>query len=345
VPFDPMNPQQLLTHFQSQFSSFPEEQVCALYQILESTDNKIFFIWNDHAGDNTQEEYDRSILAVYHFLKRNFPQLDFYMICLYANRPWTISVAETPPGLIVYSFEVPYSFHNNDEFYRQIFSEFVSMLRLLKRPPQNKYCHKKVFYGQHREDEFLSTLFPDGYEGVCVDVGAYDGVGMSNTLYFEERGWRCLCIEPIYEEFVKCAQRRKETLNCCIADDDKNDQIFTIYKVGGSTAAISSLQPDPRLIHSHQHIITSSETRTTKVRSLTSVLDQMGYPHNIDFISIDTENTELDVLKGLNLTKYKVRYFIIENNFNEPMIELYLQKFGYKKFYRIAVNDFYVLEC
>lgn len=127
-----LDPVQLLASFQSQFSSFPEAQVCMLYQILESIDKKVFFVWVHHANEKTpdeQEEYDRSMLAVYHFLVRNFPQLDFYMICLYANRTWSMSIDEIPSRLLVFSFQVSYSFHNNNEFYVQVFSEFVSMLQ------------------------------------------------------------------------------------------------------------------------------------------------------------------------------------------------------------------------
>ena len=53
------------------------------------------------------------------------------------------------------------------------------------------------YYGQHYEDVFIETLFPGKNNGVCVDVGAYDGVNMSNTYYFEKKGWKCVCIEPI----------------------------------------------------------------------------------------------------------------------------------------------------
>ena len=68
----------------------------------------------------------------------------------------------------------------------------------------------------------------------------------------------------------------------------------------------------------------------------------LNFPTDIDFISIDTENTELNVLKGLDLDKYNVKLLVIENNFNEPMIEEYLTKFNYIKIKRLVVNDFYI---
>ena len=81
-----------------------------------------------------------------------------------------------------------------------------------------------------------------------------------------------------------------------------------------------------------------------KVRSLNSLLQEINFPKNIDFISVDTENTELDVLKGIDLNVYNVKLFVVENNFNEPFCEEYLRQYGYKKIHRIAVNDFYMKE-
>ena len=200
-----------------------------------------------------------------------------------------------------------------------------------------------MFFGQHGEDEYIKTLFPEDYVGNCVDVGAYDGISMSNTLYFEQRGWRCLCIEPIDEAYKKCASIRKETVKCCASDQNKETHEFTVfYLEGWNTSAISSLKPDHRLIQSHRHMITNIETFQVPVRTLTSLLDEFHYPINIDFISIDTENTELDVIKGLDLSRYNVRLLIIEDNFNEPHCENYLKLYGYKKIHRMGVNDFFL---
>lgn len=200
-----------------------------------------------------------------------------------------------------------------------------------------------MFYGQDGEDKYIKSLFPSMYVGTCVDVGAYDGVSLSNTLYFEQRGWRCLCIEPIDEAFEKCQMFRKESVKCCASDSDKEDQVFTVFYLNGNnTSAISSLRPDERLIQSHKHLIDRTQSYRVPVRSLTSLLDEHHFPEDIDFISIDTENTELDVLKGIDFMKYNIRLLVIEDNFNEPHCENYLKPFGYKKIHRIGVNDFFL---
>jgi FkbM family methyltransferase len=202
-------------------------------------------------------------------------------------------------------------------------------------------------FSQHGEDKYLETLFASKSTGFCVDVGATDGISGSNTYLFEViKGWECICMEPIPAYFDQCKRNRKTAICCAVGAQAEEDKEFTVFTLNGDNfSAISGLEPDERLVESHKHLITNKQTIRVPVRTLTSILDEHGAPTTIDFISIDTENTELDVLKGLDLNKYKVQYFCIENNFNEPMIEEYLAGFGFKKIHRLAVNDFYKNEA
>ena len=85
------------------------------------------------------------------------------------------------------------------------------------------------YFAQHGEDEYIRRLFPNKNNGVCIEVGAYDGISLSNTLHFEQSGWRALCIEPIQSAFDKCKQIRKECYQCCISNADADDKEFTIF--------------------------------------------------------------------------------------------------------------------
>jgi len=184
----------------------------------------------------------------------------------------------------------------------------------------------------------------DKNDGICIEIGAYDGIFLSNTLFFENKGWTALCIEPIPDIFKQCKINRKLCYECCMGENDSLNEEFTIFNVNGSQSAISSLEPDSRLITNLCHDKTLSLKINVKVRSLNLLLNELQFSKNINFISIDTENTELDVLKGIDLNVYNVKLFVIENNFNEAFCEEYLNRFGYTKINRIAVNDFYIKE-
>lgn len=59
-------------------------------------------------------------------------------------------------------------------------------------------------------------------------------------------------------------------------------------------------------------------------------------------VSIDTENTELDVLKGFDINRWKPKLLVIENNYDESFIADYLKPFGYVRDRRVGGNDFFI---
>ena len=146
-----------------------------------------------------------------------------------------------------------------------------------------------MFYSQFGEDKILSTYFNNDYIGVCVEVGAYDGISGSNTYHFENRGWETLCIEPTPESFNKCASIRKKCINCCVSNyDSENTEYFVVRLNGDNTSAISSLNIDERLIESHKHMINNIEKINVNVKTLNNIFKETNFPKKIDFISIDT---------------------------------------------------------
>ena len=200
-----------------------------------------------------------------------------------------------------------------------------------------------MFYSQFGQDKYFSELFKDNYKGVCIEIGAYDGIGGSNTLHFENKGWECLCIEANPKLANKCSQVRKNTLNCAVGKENLSTVNFTIFDVGyNNESAISSISVDQRLVESHKHLIQNTYEISVELKTLDTILGETNIFNYIDYVSIDTEGTELDVLKGFNLNKWKPKVLLIENNYEDKEIEEYLLDFGYKKVLRHHVNDFYL---
>lgn len=214
--------------------------------------------------------------------------------------------------------------------------------------PSQKQKIDGKFYGQFNTDGHIQKYFPSQSTGICIDVGMGEAIEGSNTFYFEELGWQCLCIEPN----VKCCELargfRKHIENYACGEHNLDDQKFTIYSLKNlgceTETAISSLIVDPRLVESHKEMITSVDEVVVNVRTLDTLIAKHPWIDHIDFVSIDTENTELDVLKGFDIERWKPKLFVIEDTYNEPFIEEYLRKFGYKKVERVGVNDFYLRE-
>jgi len=207
----------------------------------------------------------------------------------------------------------------------------------------------KSYYGQFQDDKFIEEFLvknniPLDY-GCCLEVGLGDAIGGSNTYLFENHyGWDVLCFEPnpyLYNEAIN--QGRKKVINCAVGKENQDNVPFTIVALqGNNQTAVSSLHLDNRLIESHKDLIDQTQTITTSVKTLNTLLLENSI-NEITFLTIDTEGTELDVLKGFNLSKWRPKLIMVENNFNDPFCEDYLTLFSYKKVHRNEVNDFFIL--
>lgn len=196
-----------------------------------------------------------------------------------------------------------------------------------------------TWYGQFNTDEIIAGFFPSGYVGNAIEVGAAHGTVSSNTYYFELNGWLCLCIEPNPRLFAALKSNRKYSLQYAVGATN-GDMPFTVVTLSnGDESAISGLQVDERLIKTHPVI--KREVITVQTRTLDTCLSEFGKFDKIDFVSIDTEGTEYDVLSGFDINRWRPKLLVIENNFDDPHITNYLERFGYKKVRRHAINDFY----
>jgi FkbM family methyltransferase len=198
-----------------------------------------------------------------------------------------------------------------------------------------------MYYAQFDTDRLISEFFGHDFKGVCVDVGSAQPIYGNNTYHFETKGWKVYCIEPNKRLYERLTLIRENVFNFACGSKDEDNVDFTICTLqDGNQEAISSLELDNRLVENHLAYNPRFETTKVKLRTLNSFFEEQGI-EKIDFISIDTEGTEIDVLVGLDLKKYNPSLLVIENNFENYLIDNYLLNFGYKKFHRSGVNDFY----
>lgn len=198
-------------------------------------------------------------------------------------------------------------------------------------------------YAQFGEDMLIDRVFEHAL-GTAVDVGACDGVSISNTLHLEERGWRVLCIEanPAYEEALR--KNRKEIMMCAVGAENADGVDFSIYEVQpGNFEAISALKPDIAEVISHRdrgfHI---GPPRVVKVsvRTLDWCLEQAGI-EGLDLASIDVEGGEAEVLSGFDLARWKPRMVILEDH-GEASHRSRMCRAGYYLRWRSGVNDIFL---
>ncbi|MCW2245810.1 FkbM family methyltransferase [Azospirillum fermentarium] len=154
-------------------------------------------------------------------------------------------------------------------------------------------------FSQFGEDQILYRLFRDIPFGRFADVGAHHPVQMSNTYGLYTRGWRGVCLEPHPKLNALFQTYRPEDVCLDIAASDKDGEMEFFH---GEHTVHSSLKRS--FIH--------TTSTPVQVRRLETVLDELNFPHEFELLSIDTEGTEINVLLGLNLEKYRPRVIISE---------------------------------
>jgi FkbM family methyltransferase len=205
-------------------------------------------------------------------------------------------------------------------------------------------------YAESNLDELILAQFPSGYVGSFIDVGAAEPIRLSNSYLFEEKGWDVVCIEanPTFAEMLRCG--RKRTLEYAVANYDKDGEDFTIYNhsLFGQTS-LSGLgrgKVGSKLYNEGIRYVDRQEVIKVNVRKLDSLLaGELSYIKDLDVVSIDTEGTELDVLKGLDLKRWKPGFLIVEDFERDGANEDYLNSFGYAVFKVWFPNTVFIAQC
>ena|ERR1700691_4249257 len=190
------------------------------------------------------------------------------------------------------------------------------------------------FYSQRYQDQFVyETYYKDRSEpGVFVEVGAYDGVTLSNTLFFEEHlNWTGLCIEPLPDAFAKLKGcRRVPCVNCAVSDMSGTATFLdvTLPNVEKTWSGLKANYDERhmQIVRKDNGIIREYKV---EVRRLGDLLDTHGMSR-IDYLSIDTEGSEWKIIRGFDFQKYDVRILSLENNYQDEKIRKHIIKAGYR---------------
>ncbi len=214
---------------------------------------------------------------------------------------------------------------------------------------------RHLFRSQFGEDRILWQVFRERPHGYFVEVGAYDGITLSNTYFLEQMGWTGVLIEPIQPLWERAAALRRRSHVVHAACGKRGSSGVAKFTVAQNVPVLSFLSADDehreRCLREGATLIETEVPFTTLTDVLVRARNQpppSGTPWrdggwSIDVVSIDTEGCELDVLDGFDLERFRPRVLVMEND--RPAgeaIEPHLAERGYRKFHRQKINDFYV---
>jgi len=194
-----------------------------------------------------------------------------------------------------------------------------------------------MFTSQDKQDEYLEKYVFNGYKnGFFVDIGAHDGISFNNTLYFEKyNNWAGINIEPIKSVYDKLVINRPNSINinCAVC----NQEGFSDFLCNtGHTEMISGLKDTFdtrhffRLQKENEEKGSTTKLIQVQTKKLETICDENNIKH-INYLSIDVEGAEFEVVKSINFDKVYIDVIGFENNYIDSTIPIikYLEQKNY----------------
>ena len=160
-------------------------------------------------------------------------------------------------------------------------------------------------------DEKLNNYLPD--RGFFIEAGAHDGFFESNTYYLEKfKGWDGVLIEPVPQLYRECINQRPKAkvFNCALVSPDYPQQELKIIAADTMSYIKSETEQGKKREELVETWVKPKEV-TVPAKTLTSILDELKVS-KVNFLSLDVEGYEMNVLKGLDFNKYRPDYILME---------------------------------
>ena len=238
--------------------------------------------------------------------------------------------------------------HNNLKNLQQIFINYTCLLNKLNffllfdsilKESKNTVAHDINYLikskSQNGQDLFalLANDFKKG--GVFIEFGAYDGVIFSNTHLLErEFGWSGILIDPIPAHYESMQLNRDCKLIHGAVTSGHQDSVLIEELPASDLSKFVKTRKIFKKIHK------------VKAFTLQEIIDENLALSEINFLSIDIEGNDIDILKSLDLSRYKIKAVCIEHNFREGSDEIigFMDKNRYDLVYReFSKNDYWFI--
>jgi FkbM family methyltransferase len=197
--------------------------------------------------------------------------------------------------------------------YRKIQPYFEKFL-IVDRTGLNLWKDFHDTNSQFGQETFVLAILDWKRGGFFVEFGALDGVTHSNTLFLEKKyGWNGLLAEPAQE----LHEALKLNRNCAIDEravwnESGRELNFRVTNARGLSTLDSYWNSD-----GHASLRQTVDLYPVKTVSLVDLLDSHLVPKEIDYMSIDTEGSELDIIREFPFDKYNISIITIEHNYSE----------------------------
>lgn len=209
--------------------------------------------------------------------------------------------------------------------YSDVVNGYRDYNSVMLNTPSNKGTSFE-FYSQYQQDKFVyETFFRNKKSGVFLEIGADDGIRFSNTYFFEKYlEWTGLCIESRNEAFTNLQKNRRCLCeNATLSNCHQEVQFMEILGYGLGLSGIIDEYPKQHLERIKREIKNPQNKGTNILKVSTKTLSEILQKHDIthiDFLSIDTEGSELKILETVDFNKVHISVITIEDNYDDKSL-------------------------
>ena len=219
---------------------------------------------------------------------------------------------------------------------------FRGMLRQKIWNCERSFFWNEKYTSQAGQDKMIKKNFFDGKKnGFFIEIGAYDGISGSNCYHFERfLNWDGIAIEPSNIQFEKLKKNRKcKVLNNAISDEVKEVEFIEVTEGLTQMSGIndSSFERNFKIISNNQ----ASKTDSIKLKTIT--FDEI-VPKNkdIDYLSIDIEGGEMNLLKSIDFQTNRIKVISVENNIpKEQNFKNFFEEINFTYLDRIGQDEIF----
>jgi len=213
--------------------------------------------------------------------------------------------------------------------------KFIMIKKFRTQYPNTKIFEKPIskLYSQENQDYIIyHNFFKNIEDGVFCDVGGNHPLNINNTRHFEEQGWTGYVFEPLPHMKKLWGEYRTAKLFPYAVSDTEGEVAFSVVKDSTGWEDMLSFVKETRDVDYEYE----TEDIQVKTRMLQNVFREEHIKH-IDYMSIDVEGHELNVIKGINFEQVVINVLTIENNSPEYRIN------GDERIRKIMFDNDYVL--
>jgi methyltransferase, FkbM family len=246
---------------------------------------------------------------------------------------------------------------NKQYLIKKIQTHFEKMsykMRYLKTAMEKVAATRKVnrYFAELNTDRIIrETYFPDfNYKGTMIEVGGGTPSFLSMSKHFKMNGWRTIIIEPNPKYVELHKQCGNEIYEYACSNEDKDNADFQVVHLSDdyeqnrvTDHSYSALAVKDDYLKRDNITINQLPVINIKVnvRKLNTILNEIGLT-SFDFLSIDVEGWELDVLNGLDLNVYRPKVILLENYLYDPEYITFMSKFNYRLDKQIDYNYIFI---